>query len=750
LSTHAAPRSRFSLRGAGPAALRARPETLFALAIAAVLAAIGLRGGGGLQLSPTTTVEVGLDLGGGVLAALAVLAAVPGRRLYGAIPFAFFALLVVVTGLSILWAIQPSDAWLETNRTLAYLAVFGAGLVLARTAGGWWGALTGGILLAAVLVCGYALLTKVFPSELNADEIYARLREPYGYWNAVGLTAALGVPACLWLGARRHGHAALNALAYPALGVFILTMLLAYSRGSLLAAVLGSALWFVVVPLRLRGVVVLATAAAGAVVVALWVFAQESLTEDRVPIGLQDSAGQELGLALLGMIVLLTASGLAIGFAGARRAPRPETRRAAGVVILVAVALTPVAFLGALAVSDKGLGGSISDGWNSLTDPDASTPPNEPGRLTAVGSVRARYWNESLKIFKAHKLEGVGAGGYATARPRYRRDDLDVRHSHGYLVQTAADLGLIGLVVSLALAAAWLVAALSAGGISFSRDRRRIRVHTAPTTPERVGLLTLLAIVVVFAVHSFVDWTWFVPGTAVPAMLAAGWLAGRGPAQERTGDPAGLMRRVRAGVLDPRRAALAAVVLLVAVAAAWSAWQPLRSVHAGHDALAALDAAPRDPTAVDRARKLAQQAEDRNPLSVEPLFDRAVVETVAGRKDAARVALEDAVRLQPSNPATWLRLADFALHQEANPARALGYLGPALYLDPRSQDGAALYLEATRSGAAPAAPGAAGTTTGPPATAPATTTPTTIPTTPATPTTPGTTTTIGPSTGATP
>jgi cytochrome c-type biogenesis protein CcmH/NrfG len=210
------------------------------------------------------------------------------------------------------------------------------------------------------------------------------------------------------------------------------------------------------------------------------------------------------------------------------------------------------------------------------------------------------------------------------------------------------------------------------------------------------------------------------------------------------------MRRVRAGVLDPRRAALAAVVLLVAVAAAWSAWQPLRSVHAGHDALAALDAAPRDPTAVDRARKLAQQAEDRNPLSVEPLFDRAVVETVAGRKDAARVALEDAVRLQPSNPATWLRLADFALHQEANPARALGYLGPALYLDPRSQDGAALYLEATRSGAAPGAPGAAATTTAPPATAPATTTPTTIPTTPATPTTPGTTTTIGPSTGATP
>ena len=45
-------------------------------------------------------------------------------------------------------------------------------------------------------------------------------------------------------------------------------------------------------------------------------------------------------------------------------------------------------------------------------------------------------------------------------------------------------------------------------------------------------MATLLSICVVFGVHSFVDWTWFVPGNAVLALLCAGWLAGRGPTDE--------------------------------------------------------------------------------------------------------------------------------------------------------------------------------------------------------------------------
>ena len=119
-----------------------------------------------------------------------------------------------------------------------------------------------GISLACLLVCGWALLTKVFPGALAADETYARLREPFGYWNAVGLMAALGVPPLLWLAARRSGHPAANALAWPALGLLFTCIMLSYSRGSLLALVLGLGLWFAAVPLRLRGVLPLLAAAA--------------------------------------------------------------------------------------------------------------------------------------------------------------------------------------------------------------------------------------------------------------------------------------------------------------------------------------------------------------------------------------------------------------------------------------------------------------------------------------------------------
>ena len=51
------------------------------------------------------------------------------------------------------------------------------------------------------------------------------------------------------------------------------------------------------------------------------------------------------------------------------------------------------------------------------------------------------------------------------------------------------------------------------------------RVYSA----ERVGLLTLVCVVATFGIHSFVDWTWYVPGVACAALLCAGWLAGRGP-----------------------------------------------------------------------------------------------------------------------------------------------------------------------------------------------------------------------------
>jgi tetratricopeptide (TPR) repeat protein len=493
--------------------------------------------------------------------------------------------------------------------------------------------------------------------------------------------AALAGPACLWLGARRAGHAALNALAYPALGLLVVTLLLAYSRGALLALVAGCAVWFAVVPLRLRGVAVLATGAFGGGLVALWSFSQNALSKDNVGLSERTTAGHELGIAILAMVVVLLLAGLAIGFASAQRAPSPDTRRQAGAVLLAALALVPVAFVGALALSERGLGGSLSNGWKNLTDPNASgnVVSNAPNRLTAVGSVRARYWNEALKMFRAHKALGVGAGGYATVRPRYRNDDLDVRHAHGYVVQTLADMGLVGMAVSLALLAAWLAAAGRTVGLWGAARRAR-------WSPERVGMATLLAICVVFGVHSFIDWTWFVPGNAILALLCAGWLAGRGPTDEP------IVRRTspRVAVRQPWRVALAVAGVAVAVVAAWTSWQPQRAVALGSDALAAAEAGRFAEARVEIA-----DARAINPLSDDLLYQEAAIQRAAGNDDAARSALQEAVRKQPANPTPWLNLAEFELSQGRKP-QALSAIGSALYLDPRSPTAIAVYLEASR------------------------------------------------------
>jgi hypothetical protein len=684
VSAHAAPADARTLarpRGRAVAKRAGSTQPLLTVALAAAVVATVFEARGGLQLGANTRFEVGADLVAGVAGGAALLVGARGRRAWGAWSLALFALLAALTALSILWAVDPAGAWDEANRTLSYAAVFGLGMALVRLAPDRWGSLLGAVVLASVVVSGYALLTKIFPGALAEQEVYARLRDPFGYWNAVGLMAALAAPACLWLGTRRTGHGAVNALAYPALGLLLVTILLAYSRGSLLAVAIGMGVWFAVVPLRLRGVAVLSLSAIGALAVAVWAFGQGGLSEDRVGLPERAAAGHTFGLLVLAVLAGLLAAGLAVGFAAANRAPSEPTRRQLGAVVLLVVALVPVAGVTALALSQRGLGGSISKGWKDLTDPNASTPANTADRLTAVGSVRARYWNEALKTFRDHKVAGVGADGYAVTRKRYRIDTLDVRHAHGYVVQTAADLGIAGLGVSLALLAVFLAAAARATGLWGPARGTRY-------TPERVALLTMLAVVVVFGVHSLVDWTWFAPGTAAVALLCAGWLVARGPASEGLEASDGL----RAAVRQRPRAAAGVAVVLLALVGAWQTWQPQRSASASNGALDALEA--RDTA---RAAELVQTARDRNPLSIEPLNDLAAIRTAAHDLPGGRRALVQAVRMQPANPDTWLRLAEFELYAVRDPKAALKALGPALYLDPRSPVGQQVFLEASRA-----------------------------------------------------
>ena len=526
------------------------------------------------------------------------------------------------------------------------------------------------------------------------------------------MSAAIGAICCLWLGARRTGHALLRALAYPAMSVVLLTLMLAYSRGAMVALAVGLVMWFLLVPLRLRSAALLIVAAAGAGAVAAWDFSKHALSAEGVALSERTAAGHQLGALMLAMFVALTVVGIAIGFSTGRHAPSLLTRRRAGAVLLAAVVLALVAFAGALAVSQRGFTGSISHAFDALTNPNAIPPGNTPGRLTAVASERARYWKEALQVFDANPLFGAGAEGYATAHLRYEAQTLEVRHAHSFILQTLADLGSVGLLVALALLFTWMAAAGRAthpfnrrwtGWRAWLEIRtgegrpgwRRIRERKLRRyTPERIGLLSMLCVVVVFGAHSLIDWTWYVPGNACVALLCAGWLAGRGPLHMSpstvgSGTAAAVAARPRtssaaaapSGGVRPSvgRVLVAAAVIVAVLLAAWSEWQPQRAEDARQEAETQLEA-HNQPAALTAANS----AVSRDPLSIEALFTLASVQQVAGQPALARATLARAVRLQPSNPQTWLVLGRYDLTSGGRPQMAVKELQAAIYLNPAS------------------------------------------------------------------
>ena len=414
---------------------------------------------------------------------------------------------------------------------------------------------------------------------------------------------------------------------------------------------------------RLRGAAIVLVGVAAAIFIAAWTFGQNALSFDKVDLADRSTAGHELLVCVVAVALLAYLAGLAVGFVSDLRPLRFGARRGVGITLLVCLALVTFAVAGVLSTTDEGLGGSISTAWKTITDPEAEAPTNDAGRLTQTGSIRARYWDDAWKMAKDRPVAGWGAGGFGTARPRFRSDTIDVQHAHGYVAQTLADLGAIGVTLSLLLVLAWGWAVRAA--------------LKATTGARRTALVTLTATTVVFGVHSLVDWTWFTAGTALVGLLAAGFVAGSAPPGRRT-----------ITVPGASRYAIAAVVTLLALAGAWSAWQPLRAATTTNDALAASDRGD-----VEDARRLADQAHRINPLSPEPLLASASIERTAGDIVQAENDLREAVDIAPAVYTTWLRLAEFQLWIANRPRDALESVRAALYLNPGSYTVVQRYLD---------------------------------------------------------
>lgn len=653
----------------------------FSLAVAAGLCAAAFAIAGGQVVSRS-----------GPVLALVVLVATGlfGRVAYsGRLPHPFSGLTTVLfmtafamwVSLSIGWSILPGDSYVDAGRVLAYVALFASFALLAQLLRERHAELMRGLLIAALVVCGYALLTRIVPGWFSDGDTYARLRAPFEYWNAVGVVAACGLLGALWLGTTRGVSRTWVAAAYPA-GVLLLTaLMLSQSRGSLVAAGAGIACWLMVAPRRLRSCAWLGAVGAIGAIVCAWAFSQDALANDHVAQSLRESTGWKFGLVLAIALALAYLAGLGVERWRAGSALPAPARRNAGKILLIALAFSPFLLLAGLATTDRGTWGTISDATSDLTDSSKVAPGNTPGRLTETSSLRARYWHDAFEVWGDHKLKGTGADTFTAARLPYREDVLKVRHAHGFVPQTLADLGIVGLGLAIALLICWLIAA----GRALQVTRGSPVGWLDGADDNRNALAALAITVVVFGVHSAIDWTWYVPGAAFFGLIAAGWVAGSARNAERAGQTA------PAESMQPRwqRAAIAAGIVLIGLSIVLSIYRPARAAVKVDDGyrLASLG----HPY---RALEAGRDAQDLDELSDDPYYLIANAQNNLGRKRQAELTLESISAIQPANPETWLHLAGYRLHSLSDPQGALDALKPLLYLSPNSSRGTALFAEA--------------------------------------------------------
>jgi tetratricopeptide (TPR) repeat protein len=262
-------------------------------------------------------------------------------------------------------------------------------------------------------------------------------------------------------------------------------------------------------------------------------------------------------------------------------------------------------------------------------------------------------------------------------------------------------------LVFLVLAGVCLVSASRTTGLELDPGRG----EGAPRhwDADRVATTALALGALVYAFQSAIDWTWFIPGPTIMAIVLAGYVAGRGPAPQLAGAPSAI---VAAGPARDQRIALprlprfdlrlpprphtervipALLVLAVALCAAWAVYQPQRADHANDEALALLA-----KKQLPEAEKKAERAHSINPASLTPLWTQAAIDIAGNRLGAAEVQFQSAVFDQPSNPEAWTRLAEFELYRNNQPKKALEIVRGALYLDPHSAAAQTVFFDALR------------------------------------------------------
>ncbi len=416
----------------------------------------------------------------------------PGRT-----TVAGLAALTALVGLSILWAPLAATAQSDLQRLLLYLGALLAGIALLR---GRMGLRTVEPALCAgiFVVIAYALSARLVPGlvEQEASRSAAgRLEQPLTYWNAMGALAAVGTVLAIRLAGDRTREAWLSAAGAAAAVPLAVGVYLSFSRGAFLALLVG-VLVIAIVSRNRAQLLVLGAVAAAAVVacVAAGLMPGVRAIEGGLP------ARELQGAVMLALLLLLMAASAAAGSRLRVTAPDGE--------LAIPWALAAVGFVAVVGGFLFVAAGSGSQGGQPRYGADTR-------RLASFESNRYEYWKVAGRMFASDPVAGQGSGAFRVVWRRERTIDDPALDAHSLPIETAAELGIAGLLALIAFVggAAWALV-------------RLVRERRAQATGAAAALAAL-------ALHSAVDWDWEMPALAlVGVLLVAAVAAALDEAQE--------------------------------------------------------------------------------------------------------------------------------------------------------------------------------------------------------------------------
>jgi O-Antigen ligase/Tetratricopeptide repeat len=524
------------------------------------------------------------------------------------------------TALSALWADAVQAPVLEVERTLVYLVLFGTVLVVARV--GSAGIMLAGAALAGVLISGFALVTRLRPDMfgLYDDPVaHGRLYQPIGYWNALGIFAAMTAALCLGA-AMRARTPWIRIAGAAALPVVVSTLFFTFSRGSMMTLAIGIGVALALDADRLRSLAIALALAPWTALAVGDARLQGALARGGAGVHAASSEGRPL---LLVISLCAAASGAAMwGITVVeRRVTFGSAVRRAYLAALAVAALAVVA--GAIAVYGSPAH-MISRVRHALEAKGPAKDVNQNLRLETLSlNGRPMLWRSAIADVGDHPVLGSGAGTFEQYWNQHRPRNYVARDAHSLYLERLAEQGPLGLLLVLALVLYPVAVA--------------VRARRDPV------VLTALGAFVAFALHAGFDWDWEMPAVVGLALVVAAAIL----VAARPEFPRPLSTRMRAGLVG-------LLVLVGAVAFVGGV---------GNQAIAAsADAA--DSGDYTKAASEARTATSWAPWSDQGWLDLAAALAGQGRRDEAAVALRTATRKDPFDWIAWRRLADVTTDPE--------------------------------------------------------------------------------------